>query len=318
MSSSSEVHGGMPAEHTQQKEREYSEDRLLDWLMRGFVYGTSIAVFLATFRVLPMTTEALIVLLGMTSALSLAEFLEPPLRGALAERRVRRLLRRHGISAVHDIFLSAPDGRRAQLDHVAWLGRAIAVIETKSVTGLVERRGSRWTRRFHGRERAFGERTPQQQALDARDVLAVAYPALGARPLAFTVMTHAVLGETFADDLWVITAADLPAVLGRFRQVPDEASRRRWTDLARFLSANRRTRRDRVRFVRSHILNPRHFQRSQILGFGMLLAAGVPLLMILALLMIPVIARCIGLPALAAMWESPLPTYDLLRLVCRC
>ncbi len=313
MPPSSELRVGTKAQRAKRRDPDYSEDRLINWLIRLLIYGAAAAIFLATFRVLPVATETLAIILGMCAAMSLGEVLEPWARGIVAERQVRRLLLRHQIPAVHDVFLSSPDGRRAQLDHVAWLGRSIAVIETKSVTGLVERRGSRWTRHIYGRERALGERTPQQQALNARDVLIAAYPAWGARPMAFTALTHATLGETFADDIWVVSAADLPAVLGRFRKVPDEQARRRWTDLSRFLAANKPTLRERLRFIRSDVLNPRHFSRVQLVGFGSFLASGIPLLMFLAFLMLGEAARRTGFPLLALTWSSQIPTGDLLH-----
>lgn len=131
----------------------------------------------------------------MTAMSGLLWVLEPSARGWRAERQVRWLLRRHELPAVHDVFLSAPDGRRAQLDHVVFLGRWVAVIETKSITGVVARRGNRWTRLLDGRERPFAGRTPQQQVMEAREVLMVAYPAWNRSVLALTVLTHGTLGE---------------------------------------------------------------------------------------------------------------------------
>lgn len=120
-------------------------------------------------------------------------------------------------------------------------------------------------------------RSPQQQVLDARDVLAEAYPAWGRGVLGITVLTHGVLGEGLSGDSWVVAADQLLLTLGRFRQVPDEQAERRWRDLSRFLQANWRTRSDRLRFWRSVVFRPSSFTRTQLESFGMLLSGGMTL-----------------------------------------
>ncbi len=256
----------------------FSEDRLLNWVGR-LVHSVTIVVTgvagVIFFGPLWVTFPTCLV---MTAMYGLLWVLEPSARGWRAERQVRQLLRRHELPAVHDVFLSAPDGRRAQFDHVLFLGRWVAVIETKSITGVVARRGTRWTRLLGGRERSFAGRTPQQQVMEAREVLMAAYPAWNRSVLALTVLTHGTLGEGLEDSDWVVGIGQLAAVLGRFRQVPDEPSKRRWQDLARFLEANKRTRRDRIRFLRREVLHPPNFGREQLFAFGMLFGAAVPLI----------------------------------------
>jgi len=258
-------------------EAAFSEDRLLNWVGRLVLFGSIGITGLAAFIFLGPLWAIFPILMVMTSMSGLLWVLEPSARGWRAERQVRRLLRRHELPAVHDVFLSAPDGRRAQLDHVVFLGRWVAVIETKSITGVVARRGNRWTRLLDGRERPFAGRTPQQQVMEAREVLMAAYPSWNRSVLALTVLTHGTLGEGLQDCDWVVGIGQLAAALGRFRQAPDEPSRRRWQDLARFLEANKRTRRDRMRFLRREVLHPSNFGRQQLVAFGMLLGAAVPL-----------------------------------------
>ena len=255
----------------------FSEDRLLNWVGHLVMFGSVGITGLAGFIFLGPLWMGFPILMVTMAMMGLMWVLEPAVRGWRAERQVRRLLRRHELSAVHDVFLSAPDGRRAQLDHVVFLGQRVAVIETKSLIGVVTRRGNRWTRLLDGRERLFTGRTPQQQVMDAREVLMAAYPAWNRSVLALTVLTHGTLGEGLEDSDWVVGIGELAAALGRFRQVPDEPSRRRWQDLGRFLEANKRTRRDRVRFLRREVLHPSNFGRSQAFAFGMLFGATLPL-----------------------------------------
>lgn len=256
----------------------FSEDSLLNWIGR-FVLGVSLVITgVAAFTLLGPLWFIFPVLVVTVAMSGLLWVLEPPARGWRAERQIRRLLRRHELPAVHDVFLSAPDGRRAQLDHVVFLGRWVAVIETKSITGVVTRRGNRWMRLLDGRERPFAGRTPQQQVMEAREVLTAAYPAWNRSVLALTVLTHGTLGEGLEDSEWVVGIGQLAAALSRFRQVPDEPSKRRWQDLARFLEANKRTRRDRMRFLRREVLHPSRFGRQQLFAFGLLLGAATPLI----------------------------------------
>lgn len=255
----------------------FSDDRLLNWVGRLVVFGSIGITGLAGFIVLGPLWFGFPIFMVMTVMIGLMWVLEPSGRGWRAERQVRRLLRRHELPAVHDVFLSAPDGRRAQFDHVVFLGRWIAVIETKSITGVVARRGNRWTRLLDGRERLFTGRTPQQQVMDAREVLMAAYPAWNRSVLALTVLTHGTLGEGLENSDWVVGVGQLVAALGRFRQVPAEPSRRRWQDLARFLEANKRTRQDRMRFLWREVLHPSKFSRQQVFAFEMLFGAAVPL-----------------------------------------
>lgn len=213
----------------------WSSDNLLDRLGSLFIVGSTVVSGVVGYWQLgPVASFPLC--MGTTAvAMGLFELFEPPLRGARAERRVRRLLRRHAVSAVHDVFLSTPEGRRAQFDYVVFLGRAVAVIETKSIEGIVERRQGRWSRWLYGRESPWQGSTPQQQVMRARDVLAAAYPAWRGGILAWTVVAHGTLGEGLAGDVWVVGFDELALALGRFRQVPDEAAQRRWHDLSRFL-----------------------------------------------------------------------------------
>ncbi len=251
-----------------QKKPTLSEDRLLHWIGRLILFGSVGLTGLAGFIFLGPLWVTYPVFLILVTMLGLMTVLEPSVRGWRAERQVRRLLRRHELRAVHDVFLSAPDGRRAQLDHVVFLGQRVAVIETKSVTGLVARRGNRWSRLVDGRERLFGGPSPQQQVMAAREVLMAAYPPWNQNVLALMVITHGTLGEGLEDSDWVVEIGHLAAALGRFRELPDGASERRWQDMARFLEANRRTRRDRMRFLRLEVLRPSNFARLQLLGLG--------------------------------------------------
>ena len=213
----------------------------------------------------------------MMSTLGAFMVAEPALRGWLSERRVRRLLRRAGIEAVHDVFVSAPDGRRTQLDHVVFLGQKVAVIETKSIEGIVGRREGRWWRMLDGRERSSSGRTPQQQVLNAREVLMAAYPPWGRGVLGFVAVGLGALGEGLEGDPWVVGVDQLALALGRFRHVPDDGSLRRWRDLSRFLMANRRTGKDRLRFWREVVFHPSGFSRQQLIGFGCAVGGGMPL-----------------------------------------
>ncbi len=256
----------------------FSEDRLLNWVGRLVVFGSIGTTGLAGFIVLGPLWFGFPTFMVMTVMIGLMWVLEPSARGWRAERQVRRLLRRHELPAVHDVFLSASDGRRAQFDHVVFLGRWVAVIETKSVIGVVARRGNRWTRLLDGRERPFAGRTPQQQVMDAHEVLMAAYPAWNRSVLALTVLTHGTLGEGLEDSDWVVGIGELAAALGRFRQVPDGPSKRRWQDLERFLDANKRTRRDRMQFLRREVLHPSNFSRQQVFAFGMVFGAAIPLI----------------------------------------
>lgn len=77
----------------------------------------------------------------------------------------------------------------------------------------------------------------------------------------------------------MVEIGQLAAALGRFRQLPDGASERRWQDMARFLEANRRTRRDRTPFLRLEVLRPANFARLQLLGLGLLFGGGAPLIL---------------------------------------
>lgn len=256
----------------------FSEDRLLNWVGRLVVFGSIGLTGWAAFIFLGPLWVNFPTCMVMTAMFGLLWVLEPSARGWRAERQVRRLLRRHELPAVHDVFLSAPDGRRAQFDHVVFLGQRVAVIETKSIIGVVARRGNRWTRLLDGRERPFTGRTPQQQVMEAREVLMAAYPAWNRSVLALTVLTHGTLGEGLEDSDWVVGIGQLATALGRFRQVPDEPSKRRWQDLARFLEANKRTQRDRMRFLRREVLHPSNFGRPQVFALGMLFGAAVPLI----------------------------------------
>jgi hypothetical protein len=74
-------------------------------------------------------------------------------RGHVGERRVRRLLARHGIEAAHDLLLPRTDRPGwTQLDHLAKLPGRILVIETKNLSGCIFgcARDSSWTQ-LHGR-----------------------------------------------------------------------------------------------------------------------------------------------------------------------
>lgn len=110
-------------------------------------------------------------------------------------------------------------------------------------------------------------------------MLLAAYPAWGQSALAVTVLTHGTLGESFDGESWVVTIEQLGTALGRLRHLPNEAGLRRWADLSRFLSANRRTRSDKIRFWRSHVLKPKNFGRGQLVAFGIAMGSGLPLIL---------------------------------------
>ncbi len=182
----------------------WSDDRFLDRLMDVSSYGMATVTMLAVSYWHGFFLGALASGLQIAGQLGIFFILEPIARGHLAERQVRRLLARLNVPAVHDIFVRTPDGRQAQLDHVAFLGQAIAVIETKSITGVVTRTGSRWSHLVNGVERGLSGRSPQQQALNARDVLRDAYPSWRPTSVALTVLTHGELGTGFQGDAWVV------------------------------------------------------------------------------------------------------------------
>jgi len=58
------------------------------------------------------------------------------IKGAEGERRVAKEIARVGFTAVHDIYLPSKHGT-TQIDHVARIGNAIVVIETKNYAGAV-------------------------------------------------------------------------------------------------------------------------------------------------------------------------------------
>ncbi len=249
----------------------WSDDRFLDRLMDVSSYGMATVTMLAVSYWYGFFLGALASGLQIAGQLGIFFILEPIARGHLAERQVRRLLARLNVPAVHDIFVRTPDGRQAQLDHVAFLGQAIAVIETKSITGVVTRTGSRWSHLVNGVERGLSGRSPQQQALNARDVLRDAYPSWRPTSVALTVLTHGELGTGFQGDAWVVKVQHLPMALARFQRDPTPMSQRAWTDLERFLRACRQTRRERWRFFRNTQLAPKGFSRQQLLGFGLMM-----------------------------------------------
>ena len=113
--------------------------------------------------------------------------------------------------------------------------------------------------------------------LNAREVFLAAYPPWDRQVLAFTALTHGVLGEGLQGDQWVVTADQLGVAIGPFLRLPDEMEYRRWEDLSRFLRANRSTQRDKLRFLRDEVLHPKNFSRSQLIGMGAAVGAGFPL-----------------------------------------
>ena len=98
------------------------------------------------------------------------------LRGLLGEWKVRRLLRRHRVEAMHDVLLPRADGAGwTQVDHLVRLPDRILVLETKNLGGRLfgAERDDRWTQRF-GR-RSFQILNPlQQNALHLAAVRAAA------------------------------------------------------------------------------------------------------------------------------------------------
>lgn len=255
----------------------YSSDRVVNWIGWLVVLGPTIAVGLTSTVVhWPAPPPLIATLATVTCTMGAFVVAEPALRGWLSELRVRRLLRRAGIEAVHDVFVSASDGRRAQLDHVAFLGQTVVVIETKSIEGIVGRRDGRWWRLLDGRERAFSGRTPQQQVINAREVLMAAYPPWGRGVLGFVAVGLGSLGEGLEGDPWVVVTNHLALTLGRSRQMPDDAALRRWRDLSRFLMANRRTGKDRLRSWREVAFDPKVSAGSNSWGLAWRQAAACP------------------------------------------
>jgi restriction system protein len=107
----------------------------------------------------PSAIELAFLAAGLFCAAAAWRAQAPWLRGLLGEWKVRRLLRRHGAEAMHDVLLPRPDGAGwTQVDHLVRLPDRILVLETKNLGG-----------RLHGAERdacwtqAFGRRIFQIQ-----------------------------------------------------------------------------------------------------------------------------------------------------------
>lgn len=71
-----------------------------------------------------------------------------PIRGWLGERQVRSGIRESGLRSVHDFYCTDQAGVITQIDHLVHLGEAIAVIETKNISGPIYGRAhdKQWTR----------------------------------------------------------------------------------------------------------------------------------------------------------------------------
>jgi hypothetical protein len=94
---------------------------------------------------------AVLLLAAVLAAVAVAKSCRPIIRGLLGERKVRRLLRRLGVGAAHDLLLprEGKDGW-TQVDHLAKMPDRILVLETKNLSGrLSGREGDpTWTQRF--------------------------------------------------------------------------------------------------------------------------------------------------------------------------
>ena len=129
---------------------------------------------------LPLTsfpdTEALLLAGGLGLAAAAWHAQRSWLLGLLGEWKVRRLLRRHRIEAVHDVLLPRADGAGwTQVDHLVRLPDRILVLETKNLGGRLfgAEHDDRWTQRF-GR-RSFQILNPlKQNALHLAAVRAAA------------------------------------------------------------------------------------------------------------------------------------------------
>jgi hypothetical protein len=123
---------------------------------------------------------AVLLLAAVLAAVAAARSCRPIIRGFLGERKVRRLLRRLGVEAAHDLLLPRESKEGwTQVDHLAKLPDRILVLETKNLGGrLAGREGDpTWTQRFG--TRSFPLRNPLwQNALHLAAVRALAGPAV--------------------------------------------------------------------------------------------------------------------------------------------
>jgi Nuclease-related domain len=123
---------------------------------------------------------AALLLAAVLAAVAVAKSCRPIIRGFVGEWKARRLLRRLGVEAAHDLLLprEGEDGW-TQVDHLAKLPDRILVLETKNLSGrLSGREGDpTWTQRFG--TRSIPLMNPlRQNALHLAAVRALAGPAV--------------------------------------------------------------------------------------------------------------------------------------------
>jgi hypothetical protein len=132
-------------------------------------------------RSMPQADDVTVLfLVAMLAAVAVAKSCRPIIRGLLGEWKVRRLLRRLGVEAAHDLLLPREDDEGwTQVDHLAQLPDRILVLETKNLGGrLAGREGDpTWTQRFGTRSFPFVNPL-RQNALHLAAVRALAGPAV--------------------------------------------------------------------------------------------------------------------------------------------